>query len=104
MPRSLESDATRRTEAANTLRKAHKCSYLVIDEFSELAGSDYERRTLTNLIDHRYDDMKTTVIITNAKPDKLAQQVGRSVYSRASEVGGIVYCDWPSYRGPEAEI
>jgi DNA replication protein DnaC len=89
-----------RAEASKTLNSAKVCQYLVIDEFSELAGSDYEKRELTHLIDCRYDALKTTVIVTNQPKDKIGQEVGRSIVSRASEVGGVVHCDWPSYRAP----
>ena len=87
-----------RDESEEILVGARSCSYLVIDEFSELAGSDYEKRTLTNIIDHRYDGLKTTIIITNAPEAEVSDEVGRSIYSRCSEVGGIVNCDWESYR------
>ncbi len=85
-------------ESKQTLRDARRCGFLVIDEFSELAGTDYEKRTLTNLLDHRYGDMKTTVIITNAPKEHAPAEVGRSVWSRFEETGGIVLCNWPSYR------
>lgn len=88
--------------ARDTLKKAREIDYLVIDEFSELAGSDWERRTLTNILDHRYDGMLTTIVVTNHKPADAAEAVGRSVWSRAQETGGIVECDWPSYRSSGA--
>lgn len=91
-------DDERRKRSVVAMKDALFVDFLVIDEFAELAGSDYDRRTLTNIIDHRYDDMKTTVLITNAKPEKLADEMGRSIFSRCSEAGGVVHCDWKSYR------
>ncbi|GAA5497627.1 hypothetical protein Rhal01_03823 [Rubritalea halochordaticola] len=85
-------------DARKTLERTRRTGYLVIDEFSELAGSEWERRTLTNLVDHRYDALKTTVIITNHPPQDIPAALGRSIWSRAEETGGVVCCDWGSYR------
>ena len=85
-------------ESFQTLNKAKRCCFLVLDEFSELAGTEYERKTLTNLIDYRYGEKLTTIIITNANPEQAPDEVGRSIWSRAEEVGGIVECNWGSYR------
>jgi DNA replication protein DnaC len=85
-------------ESYQTLKHAKQCSLLVLDEYSEVSGTDYERETLTNLIDYRYGDKKSTVIISNTSVDRAPGEVGRSAWSRAEETGGIVVCDWPSYR------
>jgi DNA replication protein DnaC len=85
-------------KSIQTLAQASGCSLLVIDEFSELTGSDYNKRTLTNLIDRRYREMLPTIIISNTDPKNIAGEVGRSVYDRASESGGVVECNWTSYR------
>ena len=81
-----------------TLGNASGCSLLVIDEFSELMGSDYNKRTLTNLLDRRYRAMLPTIIITNTHSDAVADEVGRSIYDRCNESGATVDCDWASYR------
>ena len=85
-------------KSIQTLAQASGSALAVIDEFSELTGSDYNKRTLTNLIDRRYRAMLPTIIITNTDPDNVAGEVGRSVYDRASESGGVVECNWTSYR------
>jgi DNA replication protein DnaC len=85
-------------ESYQTLKHAKQCSLLVLDEFSELSGTAYERETLTNLIDYRYGEKKSTVIISNTDVESAPGEVGRSAWSRAEETGGIVVCDWPSYR------
>ena len=90
-------------EATENLNNAKRCAYLVIDEFSELAGSEFEKRTLTNLIDHRYSEMLSTIIITNSKPEDAASELGRSAWSRLQETGGVILCDWDSYRAKKHE-
>lgn len=94
----FDDDRQRKAEARETLDKVKSVKLLILDEWSELAGTEWEKRTLTNIIDHRYDNMLSTVIITNHKPTEAAEAVGRSIWSRSEETGGIVVCDWPSYR------
>ena len=93
------SDHNTSKAASALLKRLEKTAYLVIDEHSELAGTEWEQRTLTTIIDKRYDGLKRTIINTNSNPAKVAEEVGRSVFSRAQEVGGIVSFDWASYRG-----
>ena len=85
-------------ESKQTMENAKSCAFLVLDEYSELAGSEYDKRTLTNLLDHRYGDQKSTIIITNTPINQAPEEVGRSAWSRFEETGGIIHCDWASYR------
>lgn len=96
--RAFRDDGKEQAAADLAIRRARKVPFLVIDEFSELSGSAFERRTLTNILDHRYDALLATVIITNHAEEAAAEAIGRSIWSRAQETGGVVNCDWPSYR------
>lgn len=71
--------------------------YLVIDECHEAAGSDFEQRTLVNLIDWRYDAMKPTVLIGNLTEESLIATLGPSITRRINETGGFVGCNWSPY-------
>lgn len=82
----------------DVLRKYRRAPYLVIDEFHERGGSDWENRCLVNLLDHRYDDMLATVLIANFAESKVAEAIPASVISRAQQTGGLVVCDWRGYR------
>lgn len=94
----FDDDRQLKGAARDALSVSKKCTLLIIDEWSELAGTEWEKRTMTNIIDHRYDNMLSTVIITNHAPKQAVEAVGASIWSRAEETGGIVLCDWPSYR------
>lgn len=74
---------------------------LIIDEFQERGNTAWEDRLLTYIIDRRYGAMKDTLMIGNVKGDEetLKAQLGASIVSRASEAGGVIVADWPSYRG-----
>jgi DNA replication protein DnaC len=81
------------------IRRYRETRFLVIDEFHERGSSDWESRCLTNLLDHRYDEMLATIIIANLSPEKAALEINPSILSRAQQTGGMVICDWSSYRG-----
>jgi len=53
---------------------------------------------LTALIDYRYSQMRDTVIISNLKREAFTASMGASVVSRMIEAGGIIECNWPSFR------
>ncbi len=71
---------------------------LVIDEMQERSDTPFEDRVLVNIIDNRYGRMLDTVLIANSTPEQFAKAIGPSIYSRASEVGAVVECNWPSFR------
>lgn len=75
-----------------------KPDLLVVDEFSRRASTDWEDRVLFELIDRRYRGKKDTILISNQDPRSFASAIGDSSVSRMSEAGGIINCDWPSFR------
>ena len=80
------------------LDRYRRTKYLVIDEFHEKGASEWEARTLVNLLDHRYDDCKCTVLIANIEPSKITEAINPSIIDRANQTGGVISCDWESYR------
>lgn len=74
-------------------------SLLVLDEIQVRGETEWENRTLTNLIDKRYRDLKTTILITNETVDQFMASVGTSVASRITDGGAVIECNWPSLRG-----
>jgi len=95
---SFDGERKQKLQAEKMLKDLKSTPYLFIDEYSELKGNEFEMRTMTNIIDHRYDDMKATVIASNISLSEAPKQLGRSVWSRLEEIGGAVECDWQSYR------
>jgi len=45
--------------------------------------------------------MLATVIIANMSEAEVRAQINPSIVSRAEETGGLVVCDWASYRVKE---
>ncbi|MFI4861754.1 MAG: ATP-binding protein [Phycisphaerales bacterium JB063] len=72
---------------------------LIIDDAHERGDTEYETRSMVNLVDHRYGDEKATLLITNQSRAAFAKSVGPSIVSRIVESGVFIECDWKSYRG-----
>lgn len=87
------------TSEAKVLRKfGSEIDLLILDEVGVQYGTDSEQNILFEVLDRRYGDMRSTVILTNQKKEGLKKYVGDRVYDRLTETGRMVVFDWPSYR------
>ena len=77
---------------------AEKVDLLILDEVQEVVQTDWQHTTLTRLIDARYQNLKRTILIGNLTVNGLSAALGDSIYSRMTETGIIIPCDWGSYR------
>lgn len=83
---------------SDVVGKLVRCKLLVIDEAHERGHTDFENRTLTNIIDARYDAMVDTLLISNDTVDDFSKNVGPSIISRLNETGEVIECNWKSFR------
>ncbi len=95
--RSCFGDKPAQTER-EVLREYRAPKLLVIDELQERKSSEWEKYTLTNIVDSRYMDLWDTIIIANLTPRSLRESLGASIVDRMRETGGIIECDWGSFR------
>jgi DNA replication protein DnaC len=72
---------------------------LVLDAYEVRGDTDFENRMMDHLIDKRYDNCKSTVIISNDNKKDFCSKVGASIVDRMKEGGGIFECGWESFRG-----
>lgn len=73
--------------------------HLVIDELDKTFGTKAEFIGLYRIINARYNDLKPTVIMTNADDATVIDIVGRSCYERLIEYPGTaVKMEWKSFR------
>ena len=72
--------------------------YLVIDEIDKTQGTPMEFTYLYSLINKRYNEMKSTVLITNAKPADFATIVGQSALDRVASEGKVIDLTGDNYR------
>lgn len=70
----------------------------VFDEIHECEGLKAAPRLLTDLLDRRYLARRDTLLITNQTAEEFAATIGDSIYSRLTEHGKILKCEWPSWR------
>ncbi len=72
---------------------------LVIDELGVQFGSETEKMYLTEIVNDRYNAMKTTILIGNLSMTELKDVVGERAIERFKEGGKVVVFDWESNRG-----
>lgn len=71
---------------------------LVIDELDATSGREWEARPMFNLMNGRYNEKVDTILIANYESKQFQLAVGPKICDRICEGGGIVNCNWPSFR------
>jgi DNA replication protein DnaC len=72
---------------------------LVLDEISIRAESEWEDDAFFALINRRYAALRDTILIGNfASDSELLANIGASIASRLQETGGVIWCNWKSFR------
>lgn len=71
---------------------------LVIDEIGKRSDSNWENTLLFELLNRRYNDMTDTLLIDNRPKSDFVAAIGPSLASRMAESGGIIECNWESFR------
>jgi len=85
--------------ASSPIKRAQECGLLILDEIQEVVGSAWEMAELVRLFDRRYSGMKRTILVGNLDVAGAQEFLGHSIWSRLTECGLIVLCDWDSFRG-----
>ena len=80
------------------LRRFASYSLLVVDEVGKRGGSEWENNLLFEMLNRRYNGLKDTILIDNRTKSEFIATIGPSLASRMSEGGGIIECNWPSFR------
>lgn len=80
------------------MQKYERPYFLVLDEFHELSTTDTTKGAVERLVDSRHQNGKVTVIIANLKTERVEDNLGNAIASRMHAEGGIITCDWKSYR------
>jgi len=74
-------------------------SLLVLDEVQVQTGSDHDKRVMFDVINKRYENMRSTIIISNLAPEPLKEYLGDRILDRMREGGGkMLSFDWGSHR------
>lgn len=86
------------TSEDQIVKEHSRPSLLVLDEFGRRGETDWEDRMLFEVIDRRYRDCSDTLLISNQEKPAFLESIGPSLASRMSETGGIIECNWKSFR------
>ncbi|MDE2468324.1 MAG: ATP-binding protein [Bradyrhizobium sp.] len=75
-------------------------SLLVIDEIGVQFGSDTEKMLLFDVLNERYEQRKSVVLVSNLSIDGVKDFLGERVFDRLREDGGVyIPFNWESFRG-----
>lgn len=92
---SRDSDINEREALENLIEP----DLLILDEVGVQFGSETEKLILFEIINGRYENMKSTIVISNLAMAELEKYLGERVVDRLREGGGrAVLFDWPSHR------
>ena len=71
---------------------------LILDEVGTDRSSDHDLRVLQELIDYRYRELQSTIVISNLPMDELAAAIGERIVDRLRETSVVVAFNWSSHR------
>ncbi|WP_437559352.1 ATP-binding protein [Acidithiobacillus sulfuriphilus] len=80
------------------IRGFAEAGLLIIDEVGKTFGNDGERVHLFEVIDHRYRDLKPTIILSNEGVEGVEKYLGAAAFDRLCQNGGLLLFDWQSHR------
>lgn len=75
---------------SNVIAKYRKPDLLVLDEVGVQFGSRTEENLIFTLINKRYEDLKSTLVISNEQEDGLETYLGARTFDRLKDGGGEI--------------
>ena len=93
-------DASR--SESDAIRDLLKPDLLILDEIGVQLGSEHEKMLMFEVINERYQNCLSTILISNLTGEELNVFLGDRVMDRFREAGAIVAFDWQSHRGKQA--
>lgn len=90
-------DSTRTEEKA--IAELMEPDLLILDEVGAQVGSEHEKMLMFEIINERYQNCRSTILISNLTGEELTEFLGDRVMDRFRENGAVVAFDWASHRG-----
>jgi DNA replication protein DnaC len=75
---------------------------LVLDEVGVQFGTEHEAVLLFEIIDRRYAECRSTILVSNLTAAELEKYLSERVMDRFRETGAVLAFDWSSHRGSRA--
>jgi DNA replication protein DnaC len=69
---------------------------LIIDEIGAGGGSEAEAALLFEVLNHRYQNARPVVLVTNCSLPELQKGLGDRAWRRVKERAAMVACEWPA--------
>lgn len=88
-------------EADDIAKQFSEVSVLLLDDFGVQADSEWEKRTLYDLIDARWENRLLTIITSNKNPNEFKELFDGRIYSRLAGMTTVVVLTGKDYRLPE---
>jgi DNA replication protein DnaC len=89
--------ASLKIESYKLFNEVINCNYLIIDEFGT-NDSDFKERILFEIIDKRYDNYLSTILITNATVKEFKNKLTDMTYSRIRQNALLLETKHQDYR------
>ena len=89
--------ASLKIESYKLFNEITNCNYLIIDEFGT-NDSDFKERVLFEIIDKRYDNYLSTILITNATVKEFKNKLTDMTYSRIRQNAMLLETKHQDYR------
>ncbi|WP_158881457.1 ATP-binding protein [Rhodanobacter sp. L36] len=77
---------------------------LILDEIGAQLGSEHEKMLMFEIINERYQQLRSTILISNLTREELSTFLGDRVMDRFRESGAVIAFDWQSHRGQRATL
>lgn len=84
---------------SDVLHALTDCDLLILDEIGAQIGSEHEKQLMFEILNERYQGMKSTILISNLNAEELEEFMGHRVMDRYRECGVVLAFGWGSYRG-----
>lgn len=85
-------------KSEDIFKKLASADLLILDDFGVQADSEWEKRTLYDLIDARYETQSPVIITSNSTPDEWKNLFNGRIYSRLLEMTNFIDMIADDYR------
>lgn len=71
---------------------------LILDEVGTMLSTEYEKKSLFNVLNARYNYFRPTILISNENIETISNAIGSRLFDRLRENGAVLSFSWTSFR------
>ena len=92
-----------RERESDAIREFTNVDLLILDEIGVQFGTDFERNLLFDILNTRYENRKSSILMSNLGHQEVQGYLGERLVDRIREDGGrVLVFDWDSHRASKA--